>query len=459
MPRLLTNLPPELVRCVVANIESKSTLCNLVRCSRQLYRSATPSLYRHVTIRQVIWQGKWRNDPLRDLASLLLQRPDLAGLVRNFTLNVEPPRRRAEPLDLEELERREPVEVDQALRTAVHALSLYREEEELWLRRLSDPCRCYPELVLALLLSALLKLKVLRLNTKIPAGFDTRFLGRLMGRAACGTSPIDVQQPFEALKVFTLHGRRKKPSTVGFLASLLKLPAIRKIEFHGHLDARGDDLGTLGVSRMTLELLDSAFSPLTRLVLAARGVSTADLGHILRAPKSLKTLYYVFCPHSCQNFIDIRSALAPQEKCLEILSFDYDDYYEKKFDLTPRICFKPLPSFLGFNALKYFKIAAPFLEKTTEDGNSLENIYPPSLETLHITRVQSCLGNILVEALLHLVAHKSPQQIPSLKRIILEETALSLRDELAIFGRLDRVAATQGVDFIAYDCKIGIEWI
>lgn len=465
MPLSLTTLPPELVGCVVASIESKSTLCNLARCSRQLYLYTTPYLYKHVTIQEET-RREWQNGPLQDLASLLLQRPDLARLVRCFTLNVVPPRMRAESSpesedsehrnELEEVEvLPKAVKVDQALRTAVHALSLYKEEEKTWLRRLSDTCRCYPELVLALLLPALLNLEELDLHAKVRAGFDTQYLERMMGRATCKTRPFDVQLPFEALTVFALHNKYKRPSTFNFLASLLKLPAIQNIEFSQTLFTHEDDLRRVSDSGKTMELLDSSFSQLKRLALAACGLSTADLGHILRAPKSLKSLFYTVYPLSCGDFIDICRALGPQEKSLEFLCFDYGDYYETDVGSTLRESFGPITSFDSFKNLKIFKIPAVFL-KTREDGNSLDKIFPPNLETLHIIGLQSCMKDVL-EAVVNLVAHKSPQQIPSLKRIFLEETAcfsVKLMDVLwrdtqeTFMERLSRVATTQGVSIL-----------
>lgn len=77
----LTSLPPEIVSCVIANIESQPTLCNLARCSRQLYLSTIPHLYRHVTIQEETRQGDQQNWQLRNLTSLLIRRPDLAELV------------------------------------------------------------------------------------------------------------------------------------------------------------------------------------------------------------------------------------------------------------------------------------------------------------------------------------------------------------------------------------------
>lgn len=85
----LTALPPELVSCVVAKIASNATRCSLARCSRQLYFRTIPHLYRNIEIQEAGRYEVPQDKRLRNLASLLLQRPDLAGLVRSFTLHVK----------------------------------------------------------------------------------------------------------------------------------------------------------------------------------------------------------------------------------------------------------------------------------------------------------------------------------------------------------------------------------
>ncbi|MCJ1267063.1 hypothetical protein MMC22_006948 [Lobaria immixta] len=82
-----------------------------------------------------------------------------------------------------------------------------------------------------------------------------------------------------------------------------------------------------------------------------------------------------------------------------------------------------MTSFISFHALKVFKTPA-VLPRMTENGtarHSLINIFPPNLETLHLTRFQASSESV-VEALEHLLAQKSPRHIPSLKKLILEET-------------------------------------
>ncbi|MCJ1426541.1 hypothetical protein MMC29_004444, partial [Sticta canariensis] len=140
------NLPPELISCFAANID---TVYNLAQCSRQLYLCTIPLLYRHVTVPAGIDFIKPRlHRQLETFASLVLRRPDLARLVRSLTLQLLP----------ESSEGFELVGVDQVFKTAVKALSLSKEEKNHWLRRLGFGCK---DVNLALLLLALLKVEKL----------------------------------------------------------------------------------------------------------------------------------------------------------------------------------------------------------------------------------------------------------------------------------------------------------
>lgn len=120
-----------------------------------------------------------------------------------------------------------------------------------------------------------------------------------------------------------------------------------------------------------------------------------------------------------------------------------------------------MTSFISFKALKVFKTAALFLEKTDNrtERHSLVNIFPPSLETLHLTRLKGDTESVL-QAVEHLLAQKSSQQIPSLKYLILEESkwTIGIRSKLVdvisptwkvsqetAIGRLYMVAAAHGV--------------
>lgn len=476
----LTTLPPELAGCVIANIKSQGTLCNLARCSRQLYLCTIPHLYYHVEILEETRNAEQHNRKLPTLASLLIRRPDLARLVRIFTLGVGcPPRVTADSseksVDFEESEDSEESEdfehfeepvsvktvtVDQALKTAVVASSLSKEEENNWLEQLSHTHRCHSDSFLALLLPTLLMVERLEFDSN--NGYCTCYLERMMQRAASREKPFDIQSPFKALKIITFsHEMSHAQRGMVFIASLLKLPAIQEISgvlglpWNGYYGPPWEDLDDRVTIKNPMEL-NSCSSPLICLDLVAHAHSAADLGHMLRAPKDLKAFFYTICSPICVSFTSIRHALGPQQNCLRSIGFNYGAYYDPFSEGMAN--FQPMASFVSFKNLKYFKAAVTFLE-VTENGSSphkLVNMFPPSLETLHLSRFPEDVDAIL-EAVEYLLVQKSPQQIPLLKKLILEETDTSLdgpaklteilwkdTSERAI-KRLTREGAHQGV--------------
>ena len=454
MPMSLASFPPELFSCVVANIESQPTLCSLAQCSRKLYLCTIPHIYRHVTVEEEFRQRKQLKGQLKNVASVLIRRPDLAGLVRHFTLHVARPHRSNNGYSLcEELEESH----DQDFAAVTNALSLSDEEKIKCLGQVSHNHKSYHDLILALLLPALLKVERLELNLKI--GYDTYYLEKMIQRVARRERPFDTQPPFELLKVFVLSHDFFNARSPGFIASLLALPVIQEISagFGNMWDDENRDPSEFRLADEIPTELDRGSSSLTSLNLAAYRLSTVNLAHILQAPKGLKRLFYKFCPPDHINCTDLRHALGPQENSLESLALDCDIAFHGMHGIS-----KPMTSFISFNTLKLFQTTAVFLETTESgaEGNNLINIFPPSLETLHLTRFQPHFKSIL-EALEHLLAQKSPQQIPSLKTLILEEPYYAdarfanepakLMDVLwrgtqeNAMERLDRVAAAQDV--------------
>lgn len=409
----LAHLPLELVCCIVANVPSRSTLCNLSRCSRQLYLCTRPHLYRYITIQEGIGQ---HDEQLRNIASLLLSRPDLAVLVRHFALHVDRPSETYTGGEFEEPEddgRAKMSEVYQSLAAAVRPSSFSEKEMKSYLGQFSQTHPSYFDLILALLLPALLRVKILVLDLKI--GFDLYYLEHMLQRAACREPPFNIQPPFEALAV-VVHPQDM--FSTAFIASLLKFPAIQKISggFESTSCFEREVRTSTGGNLMEL---DSFSSSLTSLHLAACRL-TMDLVHVLRAPKALKTLSYRLCPPAYDNFTHILcQALEPQKNCLEKLELDCHRVYDGN-----RHFLRPMPSFISFSSLKVFKAAtALFLRspKNVAKCHRLLGVFPPSLDMLHMTRFEVCSKSLL-EALEHLLAQKSPLQIPLLKRLILEET-------------------------------------
>lgn len=344
-----------------------------------------------------------QNGPLRNLASLLIRRTDLAGFVRHFTFHDEGREcmwaKESEDGNFsEDLEQHEDfeehvspkfIEVNQAFKTAVDALSLSKEEEKKWLRGRGHPHRYHYDMVLALLFPALLKLEKLVLNMKVV--FTGHYLERVIRRAALRDRPFDIQPPYQALTDFA-SSYNMFTEGKGIIGSLLKLPAIKGISgsFWNSWDREFDRVIAADTSLIEL---DSSSSSLINLDLDAYALNVANLGYLLGAPKALQTFFYMIAPPACINFEDVRHALRPQQYCLESLGFDCSSDYVFLYgvgSLSSMIhlrYFKPMTSFISFQHLKIFRVAALFLI-TTVSGTGRHNpinIFPPSPEILHLT--------------------------------------------------------------------------
>lgn len=224
----LAALPPELVNCVVANVESQSALYNLAQCSRQFYTCTIPHLYCHVQIHEEIGLRREMrpNGPLRKLAFTLVRSPSLAGLVQCFTLHISEPwvaskcaeefEEFEEYSESEDSERYEEFvssknfKVDQAWKAALNVWSVSKADKDEWLRKLRDPCSCcYHDLILALLLPLLPGVERVFLDVNVDFEIPFLYFERMMRRAVHREKPFDIQLPFEALRVF-VHTRKKK---------------------------------------------------------------------------------------------------------------------------------------------------------------------------------------------------------------------------------------------------------
>lgn len=463
MSMSLTDLPPELVSCIVTNIASRPTLSNLARCSRQCNLLTIPHLYHCVVIREEVRLGEHHDGQLRNLASLLMQKPDLAQHVRHFELHVEWLKMRVTASkSAQRLERYD--EAEEELMTAAAKTSSLSEEEKIErMGRFSHTHRCYHDLILAFLLPVLPRLETLVLDVKL--AFGANHLEHMFYKVAHRKPPFDVQPAFEKLKVFVHSHDLFCARSVGYLVSLLKLPAIEEIsggfqsdfvvshhengwilDGNEHVDPSG-----LRESEHEVIGLDSSSSPLTSLDLVSYSLSTEALAHILRAPKALKSVFFTVSAFAKNNFKDLCHILKPHENCLESLSIDCSPVYEAHNPLLGG-----RDSFLNFTSLKLFKTAAFYYERMLDESGRLGllDIFPPGIETLHLTQFETCSRRLL-EALEYLLAQKSPRHLPLLAKLILETECLEARDffaEPAAQGtakpRLLGLAATQGVSIV-----------
>lgn len=414
----LTALPPELVNLVVTKIESESTLCNLARCSRQLYLCTTLHLYGDIEIQE---DGKQQDERLVMLTTVLLRRPDLAKLVRRFTLDVTQPQ--VEPMRYISPEM---IQIDGVFTTAVDPSRLSQEELINCLGQYDYKHMCRHDFILSFLLPSMLNVEELVLMVGI--NIQSHFLEDAIRKAVARDRPLGTQPPFRALTVFdqSPHDNRFARK-ISFIASLLKLPAIREISGsfekfepfpHAYFSGEYDEKVFADSNLMELE---SSSSPLTSLDLATYDVPAIDMRHILRVPRALK--HFSFMVRTFHDFdcADISNSLEPQKDCLESINIYCDESIQ--LEVEEENFLAPMASFTRFSALKVFKSAGIFLSSTVRgnDHYSLINIFPPSLEVLHVTRFRSDFDTIL-ETLERLVAYKSPRQIPLLKTLVLEET-------------------------------------
>lgn len=455
----LNALPPELLSCIVASIQSKPSLGNLALCSRQLNVHATRRLYNHVTIREGGIPEEYHHGQLGKLASSLIRRPELAGLVRHFTFHhvrlkgLSDEDESAGPNTSKDGEKHPRPEVIawayQAFQTVIKGPSSAKEEV---VNRLKQLNLTHHDLLLSFVL--LLLVRVEKLVLDMHGCTIKSYLGQMMSRAAGREKPFHIQPPFQMLKVFVYLHDFSKTWSPGFIGSLIQLPAIQEISIdwgYTYWDRTG-----LAMDE-SLRKLDSSSSLLTTLDLAICSLSIPDLGHLLRLPKALTTFSYKFHWPSQMKFKDIHLALGPQKDYLESLDFSYSQDYECMNFSSKKNSHGFMTSFISFRSLKTFKTAALFLESTDNGtgGHSLINLFPPNLETLHLTSFYADYLSVL-EALENLLVKKSPQQIPSLKTLVLEvekiewpkrnliDVMLKGRQEAGI-RRLARVGAAQCV--------------
>lgn len=287
----------------MASVESQSTLCNLARCSREIYLYTIPHLYHSIAVQEKISKRERSNGSLHKLASVLLRRPELGGLVRHFTLDVvdvlipntgaETPDESGDsevtydsdrfirsvesvesknseefeeseipedPQDSEEEKEEEGVipkifEADQICGTAISSSECCKNS----LSQLRATHKCWHDVILTLLLPTLLKVETVVLDSTtwcLDVRFKTKNFERMMRKVVCRDRPFIMQPPFQALKVFANSHDLLNRRSVGLIASLLRLPAIQDIS-----GGYGRNIST----SKHLKKLDSSSSSLTSL--------------------------------------------------------------------------------------------------------------------------------------------------------------------------------------------------
>ncbi|MCJ1391306.1 hypothetical protein MMC18_004169 [Xylographa bjoerkii] len=444
----LGSLPPELTRGIISAIDSQDTLCNLVRTSHALYEITVPFLYEHVALYdQEGGTGCHEFEQLRPLALLLLGRPDLAQLVRHFTMRDEPS---TGSITEEMLEKGEPVElleVDDVFKDTIKAASHNEEEEKQWLEHMAWPD--HGDATLALLLPALPKLE--SLDLMIMDGCT--YFEKMMRRAGMREKPFDKQPGFLALKdVMHTFYDEKYGMSVEYIGMFMRLPSICRI--FGHRVGSDDGFG--GEEDETLAALETASSTVSHVELKDCKLHERDLTHMLRAPKALKTFIYEVgwghVSYCDMNFRAIGSALAPHVHCLENLWLDFEDrfgpeWHHEMDDTTP------IPSFTQFEKVKVLKVAIVFILGNKEFSNQkdwkqselhgLTGKFPWSLETLHLLHCEDNFELVLL-ALGDMLEHKE-RDVPGLSKLVLEGSIRKAKERWNRIVDIIQLGKTKGV--------------
>lgn len=469
----ISHVPPEILSCIIANIGSSLELRNLALCSHGFYECVVPCLYEHVVFQNQYYDCNHSDRRLRKLATLLLQRPDLARHVRRWTFHSSR-RNGVRGHQADEINDMDNVRLSQVLMTAIKASSHSEEEEMKWLK--DARCTRRRDAILALVLPILVKLQRLDLQP-MPRGLDLDYVERMMRRAGHGEKPFDVSPAFQALtKLMYTSTKRKCGIDPKYLALSMPFPSIHAI--YGH--CLGSPFGSAGVSA-SLAVLATASSTLKHLELRDCTLKKADITHLLRVPMALNTFildlgssHLSYCE---VNPRDIRNALTPQEHCLEYLWLNYNEprggfprWWDNESDAL-------MGSFSSFRSLQVLKIAAIFLfgkenfhfrcgksDAAGQDSNGssarLTDLLPNSLLTLHLSRCEDGFSGTL-QSLEDLILRKE-SSIPELKNLVLEGTNQSVEVCRKNIQRLGGIAESHGISLSVRRCNPLIssrEWV
>ena len=449
----LTSLPVELFQDIVANLDSSSDLCNLTRCSSALFVITIPFLYDHIDQEGGTFCHPCKD--LRPLASLLLRRPELAQLVRHFTMRVQPSTGYITKARLKTEVLTGLLGVDDVFKKAIKAASHDEEEEQQWLEHMSWPD--HGDATLALLLPALPRLE----SVDMVLTTGSTYFENMLCRAGKHEKPFNKQPGFLSLKdVVYTRPYKKHDMGVEYIGMFMRLPSVSRIFCH-HVGSAFND----GVDE-TLSALETASSTVTHLEFKDARLHEWDIAHILQAPKALKTFIYEMCRRAMwwywKGFCNITTALSPHEHCLENLWLDYHYESPSKTDSMIRIS-----SFAQFEKLKVLKVAIMFIlgEETFSSlpykdwkkaelyglPYGLTKEFPRNLEELHLLHCEQNFGLVLV-ALEDMLKHKE-RDLPHLRKLVLEGRLLDQKQYWSRIISIIQQAEARGVETITVNTK------
>jgi hypothetical protein len=385
----LTRIPDETINQIMLQVDSQHALCQVVQCSKELYRIALPCLYRRIRF------GRIRGH-FRFLALRLIENPRLACYVRELEMRGEILCRGGEPIASSS-------EVSEQVKAAAHRYSLTAEEAELWIAQLG--CEAYEDALLCLLLIHLPRLESLDVMLPTEPFLQPEYLTRLLARVAERNMPwngttVGILERLRQVMI-TCHGDRPflhYPPGLGNFSVFLWLKELYflagETRQHYVLSAKPNQSSKftyLKPKSINLEHIEIRCGP----------ISPQRMEGILSYCTALKTFIHETVGYGYYplNDIDIRRTLGSQEHSLENLSLNIFAFCESLKPLAHGTIGKPV-EFTAFTSLKHLQIHPIYLFGVEVglpviEPDRLLRIFPPHLERLRIFHCESDLPRLL----------------------------------------------------------------
>jgi hypothetical protein len=437
----LDTLTEELLSRIISFVTPHSSLHSLALVSRTLNRFATSYLYASVD-----FKGAYPDTGVKYLipfAFLAFQRPEIASLVRSFsirdTFGLADDLIRLEDLDDDNEDARrgwpDHPHRDQILQSAIEGIGYTGEEVDEWLATLLEADD--ESAILAILLPHLKKLRRLDLGHS-GSGIGDPLLSTIH-RLSQRDNSVDGPGHFSALTdVFIVGYEDKYPCSPTSLGACLYLPSLRRLH--------SMNLGENDQDTATEELvgLPKGCSSVEEIELRASKLYSEDLKLLLNAPKALKTFIYevgqswAWYPLDTR---DIADALSCQEEHLSNLVLDHPYFLEE----TEVDSLAPM-DFSAFKKLDFLKVSGLFLGGTHQrDTCSVLQSFPRSLKRLYVTYCSDSYHCAEIMPALLEVLQLKEEYLPNLETLTLEGPFNLHPEALESAKDIARCVITQGV--------------
>ncbi|PWY79518.1 hypothetical protein BO94DRAFT_497503 [Aspergillus sclerotioniger CBS 115572] len=433
----MDRLPVEVLWSIDQQIDDLETRRALSQCSRRLYEVFSPLIFSSI-------EGR---GPHPCLVKHLWRRPDLACSVRNANIH-------SYSCLCTDFDR---VAGDKELvEEMANEVCEEKEDRAWWKDHLQNNC---PDALLAVLLTRLTHLESITLESRgktqfvplIVEDMSSDIRGRV--RVSWGFSGRPVGQrrfslPF--LQAVSLNGELEHTETISeFATSLLYLPTVRRIHFHGLWDLN-PNLSDAIQSHNPKETHDGM-------------MLSGKLTHFqveIGSQNELSWTHYYF------RASEFRQLLLPSKDTLESLSLDFDSQHRYRVNCLrnarswgANIEHLPFGSFREFHVLKKLRIRHANLAGLPDSKwkqNSDEytrpfpvDLLPSSLTSITITEVLSKFVHILISDVEALLKVKD-EETPRLENINLHICSEQTRFEeiRVLLGSLTLMAESTGVRMV-----------